>query len=117
MTVQVKFYGVRPESSAPLWWDSEDTAIAEINNSVLELTNIFEITHSVTIAEDGLSYESIFVAKDQNFWQSFSDVLISSYPEMLSARDDYFRQNNHTIAMVMTDVDSGEVLQERLDLI
>lgn len=117
MTIKVKFCGTRPDTSAPLWWDADIDLVKNSNRSVIELSELFEITHSTVISDDGLSYESIFICRDQDLWKTFTDVLVDSYPEILQARNDYFIQNNHTIRMVMSDADTDEVLQEIEDLI
>lgn len=110
MTIKISFLAQRPNTSTDFWWESTDPSIAEICNDIKALATNVGITHSASKSGDGLSYTSDFTAPNRTVWLSFMDALTRIHPTMLSLRNSYNSQANHSLVMSVKDLDADSVV-------
>lgn len=100
MSVEYRLTGTRPDTSAPLWWQSTDPEIVHICETITQLVTLTEGTHTLIYSDDGLKFESIFSYNDDTGWQLLMALVWSEIPTWWETRKTYFENNNHSLSVV-----------------
>lgn len=110
MPIKVSFYAERPDTTKDFWWETAEDPVATICQNLRILADSKGIQHTFSKADDGLSSTSEFVAPTRAAWLDYMANVQISYPHMITMRDEYYKNANHTLLMTVTDLGEGSVL-------
>jgi hypothetical protein len=112
MSIEVKFTMERPDTSTDFWWESSNTEIADIRQTLDILATNQNIQRTSNKSDNGLIYESRFLASDLDSWAQFMNAVIIELPNMIEYRNSYLAAAGHTIHMVINNIETNAIITE-----
>lgn len=110
MAFKIELISNRPDPNTPFWWEVERPEEQQIIENQLDLTlTLLEIQHQVSKSNDLLTYTKTYVVPNLDVWFIFMDVVMS-FCDIIKERNTYFRENQHTLSLVKTHIETGEVV-------
>jgi len=112
MSIEVKFTMERTNADTDFWWEASNTEIADIRQKLNVLATNQNIQRTSSKSDNGLKYESRFLAIDATSWIGFMNTVIVEMPTMIEQRNAYLAAAGHTIHMVINDTETNSVIKE-----
>lgn len=112
MSIEVTFTMERPDTTTDFWWESTDTQIVDICQTIDALAQSFSIIRTSSKSENGLVFTSKFVTTIDGSWQQFMNAVLSEMPTMIATRDAYLASAGHTIHMVINHIETNSIIKE-----
>lgn len=114
MAIEFAITGIRPNTNAPLWWQSTDPVIKNICDTVKNTCVSGNIPHSITYSEDELQFFSKFTFPSDVEWYQWLEQVDNLLPNWKTIRQQYFVANEHILYITVTDLETETVLRQNM---
>jgi len=116
MNLKLTLTATRPDTSAEFWYNTSSPLVALANTQSIELCDALGMLHTTETSDNGLTFKKIFSNATELSWSEFMAAAFA-LPDIISDRNMYFINNNHSLSLTRIDVDTAIVIAEIPDLI